>query len=107
MPTIPDIDSGFYGVIPFSEFKKIIIDENDNIKNVFDDNIRDFLGSDNDVNESMTKTINDNNSIMNFGLLNNGVTIVAEELGQTGEIFTLTNYQIVNGLSNKSYFIPK
>ncbi|MDD3027313.1 MAG: AIPR family protein [Erysipelotrichaceae bacterium] len=97
LPAIPDIDSGYYGVIPFSEFKKIIIDDNGNIKNVFDDNIRDFLGSDNDVNDSMTKTLSDKESILNFGLLNNGVTIVSEELGQTGELFTMTNYQIVNG----------
>ena len=97
LPSIPDIDSGYYGIISFSEFKKIIIDDNGNIKNVFDDNIRDFLGSDNDVNESMTKTLNNKESILNFGLLNNGVTIVTEELGQTGELFAITNYQIVNG----------
>lgn len=97
LPLIPDIDSGYYGIISFLEFKKIIIDDNGNIKNVFEDNIRDFLGSDNDVNESMTKTLNNQESILNFGLLNNGVTIVTEELGQTGEMFTITNYQIVNG----------
>lgn len=97
LPKIPDISSGYYGIIPFSEFKKIIVDNNDNIKNVFEDNIRDFLGSDNDVNESITKTLKNSSTIMNFALLNNGITIVAEELNVTGDIFYMTNYQIVNG----------
>ena len=97
LPKISDIDSGYYGIISFSEFKKIIIDDNDNIKNVFEDNIRDFLGSDNDVNESIIKTLTNSNTIMNFALLNNGITIVAEELNVIGDMFSMTNYQIVNG----------
>lgn len=97
LPNISNIDSGYYGIIPFSEFRKIIIDDNDNIKNVFEDNIRDFLGLDNDVNDAITKTLSNEKSITNFILLNNGITIVAEELRATGEKFSITNYQIVNG----------
>lgn len=97
IPTDGKIKEGYYGIIPFKEYKKIIIDEKDNIKNVFEDNIRDFLGDDNDVNESMNETLNNPNSIMKFGLLNNGITIVTENISVTGDRFSITNYQIVNG----------
>lgn len=97
IPTDGKIKEGYYGLIPFEEYRKIIIDDKDNIKNVFEDNIRDFLGEDNDVNESMNETLNDSNSIMKFGLLNNGITIVTEDIAVTGDCFAITNYQIVNG----------
>ncbi len=97
IPTDGKIKEGYYGIIPFREYRKIIVDEKDNIKNVFEDNIRDFLGEDNDVNESMNETLNDSNNIMKFGLLNNGITIVTEDISVTGDCFSITNYQIVNG----------
>ena len=97
IPTDGKIKEGYYGIISFEEYRKIIIDDKDNMKNVFEDNIRDFLGEDNDVNESMNETLNDVNSIMKFGLLNNGITIVTEDLSVTGDCVSVTNYQIVNG----------
>lgn len=97
IPTDGKIKEGYYGIISFEEYRKIIIDDKDNMKNVFEDNIRDFLGEDNDVNESMNETLNDVNSIMKFGLLNNGITIVTEDISVTGDCVSVTNYQIVNG----------
>ena len=97
IPTDGKIKEGYYGIISFEEYRKIIIDDKDNMKNVFEDNIRDFLGDDNDVNESMNETLNDVNSIMKFGLLNNGITIVTEDISVTGDCVSVTNYQIVNG----------
>lgn len=97
IPTDGKIKEGYYGIIPFEEYRKVIADEKDNIKNVFEDNIRDFLGEDNDVNESMNETLNNPNSIMKFGLLNNGITIVTESIAVIGDCFSITNYQIVNG----------
>ncbi len=32
-----------------------------------------------------------------FGMLNNGVTVVADDIAGAGDTLTLTNYQIVNG----------
>ena len=46
----------YNGVLPFAEFKKIIIDENDNLMEIFDENIRDFLGNVN-VNKEIDKTL--------------------------------------------------
>ena len=44
----------------------------------------------------MKETISSNDA-QEFCLLNNGVTIVTEQLTASGNDFTLTNYQIVNG----------
>ncbi len=44
MYSINDDEVGYSGVLPFKEFKKLIIDENGATKAVFEDNIRDYLG---------------------------------------------------------------
>lgn len=97
IPTIKEIEVAYSGLLPFSEFKKIIIDETGKMKSVFDDNIRDYLEQDNNpVNKDISKTIQ-NGDLEQFCILNNGVTIVAENITGPGETITLSNYQIVNG----------
>lgn len=91
-----DNDIAYCGVIPYKEFKKIICSENGNLNDVFEDNIRDFLGDSNDVNSSIQQTLQ-SDQIQIFSVLNNGITIVADSIKITGEKATITNYQIVNG----------
>lgn len=94
---IPNVKVAYYGLLPFVEFKKIIIDENDNIKAVFDDNIRDYLDTlSNPVNTDMQEVLNSDNNIY-FTLMNNGVTVVCEDIIGPSDNITLKNYQIVNG----------
>ena len=97
--TLQDIDGinqSYYGVLPFNEFKKILIGDNDNINNIFDDNVRDFQGINNPVNKSIAKTIESENPEL-FSVLNNGVAIVANTIKTSGNTFTIFDYQIVNG----------
>lgn len=97
IPSINEITVAYSGLLPFSEFKKIIIDETGKMKSVFDDNIRDYLEQDdNPVNKDISKTIK-NGQLQQFCILNNGVTIVAQEIAGPSETITITNYQIVNG----------
>ena len=96
MFTNGDNDIAYCGVIPYKEFKKIICSENGNLNAVFEDNIRDFLGDDNDVNSSIQKTLQSDH-IQIFSVLNNGITIVADSINITGEKATIKNFQIVNG----------
>ena len=94
---IDNVEEAYIGYIPFSEFKKLIIDEeNDNLKNLFYDNIRDFLGLDNDVNEKILQTLTAK-EFSQFSLFNNGITIIAEENTGRQDKFIINNYQIVNG----------
>lgn len=87
---------GYSGVIPFREFKKIIIGEGESLKPVFDDNIRDFLGNKNQVNNEIAQTLLEKNP-NSFCMFNNGITIIAEKIQITGATVILTDYQIVNG----------
>ncbi len=97
IPTIPQIKVAYSGMLPFSEFRNIIIDESDNIKSVFEDNIRDYLEQENNpVNTDISNTLK-SGQLDSFCILNNGVTIVAEEITGAGDNLTLINYQIVNG----------
>lgn len=93
---IEGIPQAYYGVLPFTEFKKLIVDDNDNIANVFDDNVRDFQGDTNPVNSKISETLNSENPFL-FSVINNGITIVANEIKTSGNTFTIDDYQIVNG----------
>jgi len=97
LPVIADVKEAYIGIIPFGEFKKLIMDDEQNkIKGVFDDNIRDFLGLENPINKGIEKTLKDK-KFSEFALFNNGITIIADESNVTGEFLFLENYQIVNG----------
>lgn len=51
--TLPDIEGvteAYLGILPYSEFIKLLHDESGRVYNIFDDNVRDFLG-DNQVNK--------------------------------------------------------
>lgn len=96
MPDTGGIKEAYFGLLEFSEFKKIIIDqETDSLKNVFYDNIRAFQGY-NLVNKDIDKILK-NKKFDLFTSLNNGVTIIAKTLISSGNKITLVDYQIVNG----------
>ncbi len=104
LPEIEGIEQSYYGVLPLSEFRKLLIDENENVQNVFDDNVRDFQGTNNPVNTSIAETIvSDNPSL--FSVLNNGVTVVANSIKTSGNSLTITDYQIVNGCQTSNVLL--
>jgi hypothetical protein len=96
LPEIEGIDQAFYGVLPFSELRKLLIDDNGNLQSIFDDNVRDFQGVVNLVNSNINETLN-NEAPDLFSVLNNGVTIVADSIKTSANSMTVSDYQIVNG----------
>ena len=96
IPKISGVSQAYIGLIPFGEFLKIVADDSDILLNVFEDNVRDFQGDNNDVNGGIASTLSSEDSEI-FSVLNNGVTIVASSISPTGDQFTITDYQIVNG----------
>jgi hypothetical protein len=96
LPSIEGISESYIGLLPFTEFRKIITDDNGKLLNVFEDNVRDFQGDTNEVNTLIGKTISSERTGL-FSVLNNGVTIVASNISTTGDLFTIKDYQIVNG----------
>jgi hypothetical protein len=95
IPKISGISQAYIGLLPFHEFLKIVAND-DILLNVFEDNVRDFQGDNNDVNGGIASTLNSDDSEI-FSVLNNGVTIVASSISPTGDQFTISDYQIVNG----------
>lgn len=113
VPPIEGVAQAFIGLIPATEYLKLISDEEGNVrKSVFYDNVRDFQ-KDNDVNKGITETLK-SSFRDRFCLLNNGVTIVSKELRATGDKFVVGDYQVVNGcqtshvlFQNKEYLSEK
>ncbi len=96
-PEITGIIKALIGLIPIKEYIKLITDEEGVLlQGLFYDNVRSYLGE-NPVNTEIIETLQDKNRYIQFPILNNGVTIVAKSLDQSGDKFTLSDFQIVNG----------
>ncbi len=101
-----NIQSAYFGLIDINQYIKLLYDsETNGIKRVFDDNIRDFLGiADNEVNTNMENRLKSDDAQL-FGILNNGITVIADDIKPTGERYTLVNYQIVNGCQTSNVIL--
>jgi len=96
LPVIDNVKESYIGVIKGSTIIDLMTNEDGELlPNVFYDNVRDYQG-DNKVNKEIAATINSDYKDA-FLILNNGITIVAEELETTRNTFTISNYQIING----------
>lgn len=94
---IQGVTESYIGVLPLSEFLKIISSPTTGLhKSIFVDNVRDYQG-DTSVNEEMAESLKSVAGRDRFAVLNNGVTLVARSLGNVGNKFTVSDYQIVNG----------
>ncbi|MER7673805.1 AIPR family protein [Kitasatospora sp. NPDC096128] len=97
IPEIEGVEQSYIGTVAASEYMRLICDSNGNIrKSLFYENVRDFQDY-NDVNRGIRSTLQEERTRGRFVVLNNGITIVAREMGVVGNKFTLRDYQIVNG----------
>jgi hypothetical protein len=95
LPDIPGVERAYLGILPGSQFLKIVTDDSGDMLSVlFYDNVRDWLDF-NTVNDEIKKTIVEDKQ--RFVLMNNGVTIIARNLQRTGDKFLIEDYSIVNG----------
>lgn len=74
---------------------------------LFEDNIREYLGSTGGVNKKIKETLNSPTDRANFFFYNNGITIIVndmgkEQIGKNGRQFEIYNPQIVNGCQTVS-----
>lgn len=104
-PNIRGVDNAYLGLVSAEEYLKLITDEDGYLQNgLFYENVRSYLGE-NPVNKEIADTICDKDKYIQFPILNNGVTIVTKSLRPSGDKYTLTDFQIVNGCqtSNEIY----
>lgn len=98
LPKIRGAKSAYLGVVRCSDYVKIIQKANGDInKGLFFENVRDFLGTQNPVNDDIARTIHRTDERDRFAVLNNGVTIVARGVTPSGDTFRLSQFQVVNG----------
>ncbi|QJD94035.1 AIPR family protein [Duganella dendranthematis] len=106
MPKMPGIPQSYVGIVNAKEFvSQLISDEDGNLKqSVFEENVRSFLGLDNEVNSEIQRTLESAEKRKLFSVLNNGITIVAPSLtlAANTKVIDLTNYQIINGCQTSS-----
>lgn len=96
-PVIQGVKQAFLGLVKCKDFVSILSDSDDNmLTNIFEDNVRDFQGY-NIVNSEIQSTIENCEDQARFGLLNNGITIVAKRISPVGDSIEIYDYQIVNG----------
>ena len=106
LPAIQGVKAAYLGILPASEFIKLLEDEDGNmLRTVFVDNVRDFQGV-NPVNTDIAKTIQDGD-LDQFVLRNNGITIVAKNIRPTSNQYLLEDYQIVNGCQTSHVIYEK
>ncbi|MDG6896908.1 hypothetical protein A6A19_02555 [Actinobacillus delphinicola] len=97
LPNIEGVKESYLGYIRGHDLISLIKNDDDDslISEVFYDNVRDYQGN-NKVNSEIKNTLQSNNKD-SFILLNNGITIVAENCNRIRDTITLSNYQIING----------
>ena len=98
--TLNDVDS-YVVLSPLGEYVDFLKDAEGNIRGeLFESNVRDFQGA-TEVNADIVKTLKDE-EVVDFWWMNNGVTILASRATHNGDIVTIENPQIVNGLQTST-----
>jgi len=99
LPSISGIEEAYLAVVKAKDFVNgLLLNEDGNLRsNVFEENVRAFLVAENSVNTAISGTIKNKKTSSRFPVLNNGITIVSEDVRVQGNILHLQNYQIVNG----------
>jgi len=76
----------------------VLIDKNDKLRQrIFEENVRDFIGLESEVNAEIADTLKDGLKQKRFGILNNGITIISPDVKVAGLDIYLRDFQIVNG----------
>jgi hypothetical protein len=94
-------EDGYLAIVKITDYYKFITDETGKLRNyIFDLNVRDYQGPV-EVNQDIENSL-DNDRDINFWILNNGVTVIADRGSAVAKDLTLENVQIVNGLQTST-----
>lgn len=103
-PRTTGIEEGYAVTVKAKHYiDQILTDDNGKLRrHIFDENVRDFLGSESSVNKEMSDTIADREKQKRFGILNNGITIISPDIRVGGLEIYIRDFQIVNGCQTSS-----
>ncbi|WP_250009042.1 AIPR family protein [Actinoplanes sp. M2I2] len=99
VPPVPGVKQAFLALLPAKDLvNNLLTDDNGNMRRgIFEDNVRDFQQYDNRVNSEIRHTLESEIGRREFAVLNNGVTVVAQRVDSSGDVFDIRDYQVVNG----------
>ena len=87
---------GFFCLVTLAEYNKFITESGELLRYLFESNVRDYL-EDMDVNKDIRESLK-TPSEEDFWVLNNGITVLAEEVSPGPDTLIIEDPQIVNGL---------
>lgn len=98
LPEMPAVNEAYLALVKAKDLVDQLLLNSDGTMRVqvFEENVRSFLGVENPINEKIAETIKSDYQ-MRFPVLNNGVTIVSPDVEFVGNNFHVKKYQIVNG----------
>jgi hypothetical protein len=97
LPDIQSVSEAHLGYLAATDLLTLLTDDDGNLAgSVFYENVRDYQGENNPVNSEIAATL-DGDKRPQFPLMNNGVTVIAKSVRQTGTKFVVHDYQVVNG----------
>jgi len=99
LPHISGIEESYLVVVKAKDYVDNLLSSDDGTirGQLFEENVRHYLGAENPVNAQIIDTLNKSDAKTRFPVLNNGVTIVSPDVKVQGTTLHLTNFQIVNG----------
>lgn len=98
-PSMKGITEAYIAIVSANEFiQKLLLNEEGKMRtNIFEENVRFFLGEDNPVNKKIRSTLEDSEQADKFAIFNNGITIISPDVKVQNKRISMENYQIVNG----------
>ena len=98
-PSMKGIAEAYIATVSAKEFiQKLLLNEEGKLRtNIFEENVRFYLGEDNPVNKKIKATLEDSEQADKFAIFNNGITIISPDVKVQNKRISMENYQIVNG----------
>lgn len=97
LPDISKVSESHLGYVTATDLLQLLTDGDGNfMSSVFYENVRDYQGESSPVNAEIAATLTSDRRSQ-FPLMNNGVTIIAKSVRQTGTKFTIRDFQVVDG----------
>lgn len=99
LPAIAGIDEAYLVVAKAKDYvQNLLVSDDGSIRGqLFEENVRHFLGSENPVNAQIAETLLDSSGRTRFPVLNNGITLVSPDVRVQGTTLHVADFQIVNG----------
>jgi hypothetical protein len=99
LPPIAKVTEAYLGLARADDFvRSVLSDSEGRIRaSAFEQNVRAFLGEENDVNARMRNALTEVSRHDRFVINNNGITIVSPDVRVQADRVSVSGYQIVNG----------